>query len=188
MKKAFIACCLVAGLIVLTTPGNGRCENLVKNGGFEKIGTGNVPAGWKLLTDRGTKVEASFDNTEKHGGEYSYKVAIAPPGGRVDLYPKPKSLKDISAGKNYEVSFWIKVKDLDYNRFFVAPAARFNFKPKRIALAPTADLMNKMKGVSGWKNITIKATAPEGAKKIAFDFILTKGTVWIDDIEIREVP
>lgn len=188
MKKTFITCCLAACLIVFAAPGIGKCQNLIRNGGFEQMGTGNVPVGWNLLIDRNTKADAKFDTSEKHGGTYSYKIAIAPPGGRVSLYPKPKTLKGITAGKTYEVSFWIKVKNLDYNRFFLAPAARLNFKPKRLALPPTLDLMNNMKGVTGWKNLTLKATAPAGAKNLIFDFILTKGTVWIDDIEIRQVP
>jgi hypothetical protein len=30
-------------------------------------------------------------------------------------------------------------------------------------------------------------TAPAGAKVITLDFMITKGTVWIDDVEITEV-
>lgn len=187
MKKTFIACCLAAGLIVIAAPGIGRCANLITNGGFEQKGTGNAPAGWNILISRGTNADVAFDDTVKHNGVYSYRISIAPPGGRVALYPKPGSLKGITAGKTYEASFWIKVKGLDYNRFFLAPAARFNFKPNRLALAPTLDLMNDMKGVTGWKKLSIKATAPAGATNLIFDFILTKGTVWIDDIVIRQV-
>ncbi|NOY70333.1 MAG: hypothetical protein GXP53_12765 [Deltaproteobacteria bacterium] len=187
MKKNFIACCIAAGLIIVAAPGIGICANLVTNGGFEQKGTEKAPAGWKILISRGTKADITFDNTQKHEGTYSYRVSIAPPGGRVALYPKPGSLKNITAGKTYEASFWIKTKDLDYNRFFLAPAARFNFKPRRIGPGSTLDLMNKLKGVTGWKKLTIKATAPAGTKKMSFNFILTKGTVWIDDIVIKEV-
>jgi len=187
MKKSFIVWFLAAGLLVISAPARGAVKNFIKNGGFEQIGHNNIPAGWNLIADRGTKFDATFDTTEKHSGTYSYKIIIDPPGGRVTLYPKPKSLLPISPGKTYEMSFWIKVKNLDYNSFFLAPVARLNFKPQRFDVLPTIDLMEKLKGNSEWTNLTLRATAPKNAKHLVVDFILTKGTIWLDDIVIRKI-
>jgi len=43
-----------------------------------------------------------------------------------------------------------------------------------------------MKGEGDWKNLTLTTTAPPDVKEITIDFLLTKGTVWVDDLEITE--
>lgn len=187
MKKIIVAICLLTGFVIAVTPGIGFCYNIVYNGNFEKKGTDNLPEGWKVLVDRGTKATTGYDDTVKHGGNFSYKISIAPPGGRVVFYPDTKMLKPIKPGTKYQLSLWIKTARLDYNQFFVAPAARFNFLPARVSPAPTIDLMEAMKGVTGWKKLTVSATAPSGAKNITIDFIFTKGTVWLDDIDVEPV-
>ena len=187
MKKVMVAICLLAGFIIAVAPGIGFCTNIVYNGNFEKKGTDNLPEGWKVSMDRGTKVNMNYDDTEKHNGNYSYKISIPPPGGRIVFYPDASLLKPIQAGKKYQLSMWVKVSHLDYNQFFVAPAARFNFRPVRVSPVPTIDLMETMKGVTGWKKLTVSATAPPGSKDITLDFMFTKGTVWLDDIEVEPV-
>ena len=185
MKKIIVAICLLTGFVIAVAPGIGFCSNIVYNGDFEKKGVDNLPNGWKILVDRGTKVTTGYDDTEKHAGNFSYKISIAAPGGRVVFYPDPALLKPVTPGTTYQFSMWIKANNLDYNQFFVAPAARFNFLPVRVSPSPTIDLMESLKGVKGWKKLTVSATAPSGAKNITLDFIFTKGTVWLDDITVE---
>lgn len=183
-----IAACIIflAGFLIAVSPGVCATKNLVYNGGFELKKTDKIPAGWLVKTYRGTSAEATFDNIEKHSGDYSYKVKIKPPGGSVLVY-LDKIIENITPGKTYKLSIWLKSKNLGYSPNFIAPAVRFNFGPKRIHPFPTIDLMSEMKGKNGWVNLTMTNTAPPGAKKITLDFMITKGTVWIDDVEITEV-
>ena len=46
------------------------------------------------------------------------------------------------------------------------------------------DLIFLMKGESGWKNLTLTITAPPDASEMNLDFVLTRGTGWIDDLQI----
>jgi len=159
---------------------------LIYEEGFENKTSDNIPQGWLTKINRGTATDMSFDETEKHNGRYSYKVTIKPPGGSVMLY-KESNIKGIKSGKKYEVSVWVKAKDLGYSPNFIAPAFRYNYAPERISPVPTLDLMYLLKGENGWKNLTYSTTAPASAQEITLDFLFTKGAVWIDDVQIFEV-
>ena len=72
MKK--IAACVIflAGFLIAVSPGICATKDLVYNGGFELKKTDELPAGWMVKTYRGTSAEATFDNTEKRSGDYSF--------------------------------------------------------------------------------------------------------------------
>ena len=186
MKACIVAVLVVTGLMFVTVPGICFGEDLVVNGGFEQK-SDSAPLHWEYNRTRDTKADISLDDTTKHSGNYSYKIDIAPPGGRVTLYPEKDSMKKPATGRTYRVSLWIKARNLDYNQFFVAPAVRVNFRPTRIRPVPTIDLMAYMKGVKDWTELTMDVTVPGGAEGVHLDIILTKGTVWLDDISIAPV-
>lgn len=186
MKKIVAGVIFLVCFLIAVSPGFCQTKNLVTNGGFETKKDDNLPEGWKTKTYRGTSAVFAFNDTEKHGGEYSYMIQIDPPGGSVLLYPE-NNFTDLEPGKKYQFSAWIKAKGMGYSPNFIAPAIRINYKPKRLSPVPTIDLMLEMKGESDWKNLTLTTVAPPGAEEITVDFLLTKGTVWIDDIEITEV-
>ena len=177
---------LIICLIFPASAAISKTDNLVINGGFEKKKTDNIPEGWDIKQYRGTVAEYGFDGAEKHSGDYAFKISLKPPGGSFLLYPEV-NIKNIKPGKTYKLSAWIKAKNLGYSPNFIAPAVRFNFRPERISPVPIIDLMYVMKGETGWKNLTLTATAPPNADEITLDFLLTNGTIWIDDVEITEV-
>ena len=165
----------------------GFCEtNIVHNGGFEIKKTDTLPDGWTTKTYRGTSAEFSFNDTEKHGGAHSYMIKLTPPGGSVLFYPE-KKLTTITPGKKYQLSVWLKAKGMGYSPNFIAPAIRLNYKPTRLSPVPTIDLMLEMKGQDGWKNLKLTTVAPSDAQEITLDFLMTNGSVWIDDVEITEI-
>jgi len=186
MKKIVAGIIFLAGFLIAVSPGLCQSKNIVTNGGFEEKKTDTQPEGWLTKVYRGTSAEFAFNDAEKHSGSYSYMIQVNPPGGSILLYPE-KDITNIKPGKEYRFSVWIKAKGLGYSPNFIAPAIRINYKPKRLSPAPTIDLMLEMKGVTGWKNLTLTTVAPPDAKEITLDLMLTKGTVWIDDVEITEV-
>ena len=186
MKKIVTGIIFLAGFLIAVSPALCKTKNIVPNGSFEIKTTDNLPEGWLTKTYRGTSAEFAFNDAEKHSDSYSYMVKINPPGGSVLFYLEKKITK-IKPGKKYQLSVWVKAKGLGYSPNFIAPAIRVNYKPKRLSPVPTIDLMLEMKGENNWKNLTLTTVAPPAAKQITLDFLLTKGTVWIDDVEITEV-
>jgi hypothetical protein len=185
MKKVIAGAAFLA--VFLMAVSCGFCEtNIVPNGGFEKKKTDTLPEEWITKVYRGTSAAFAFNDTEKHGGAYSYMVTVNPPGGSLLLFPE-SPMTAIAPGKKYQVSVWIKAKGMGYSPNFIAPAIRLNYKPTRLSPVPTIDLMLEMKGQDGWKNLKLTTVAPADAKEITLDLLLTNGTVWIDDVEITEV-
>jgi hypothetical protein len=186
MKRIVAGIIFLVSFLIAASPALCKTNDIVPNGGFETKTTDNLPEGWITKTYRGTSAEFAFDDAEKHSGSYSYRIQVNPPGGSVLFYPE-NQLSNIKPGKQYQFSVWVKAKGLGYSPNFIAPAIRVNYKPKRLSPVPTIDLMLEMKGENNWKNLTLTTIAPADAKEITIDFLLTKGTVWIDDLEITEV-
>jgi hypothetical protein len=186
MKKIVTGIIFLVGFLVAVSPALCTTKNIVLNGSFEIKTTDNLPDGWGTKIYRGTSADFAFNDAEKHSDSYSYMIKVNAPGGSVLFFPK-KKLTKIKPGKTYQFSVWIKGKNLGYSPNFIAPAIRINYKPKRLTPQPTIDLMLKMKGESDWKKLTLTTIAPPDAKEITLGFLLTKGTVWIDDVEITEV-
>jgi len=186
MKKIVTGIIFLVGFLMTVSPALCKTKNIVPNGSFETKTTENLPEGWLTKTHRGTSAEFSFNDAEKHSDSYSYLIKINPPGGSVLFYPEKKMTK-IKPGKKYQFSVWVRAKGLGYSPNFIAPAIRINYKPKRLSPVPTIDLMLEMKGENEWKNLILTTIAPPTAKQITVDFLLTKGSVWIDDVEITEV-
>ncbi len=184
-KKILMALAVYICTICYVSPANSK--NLVSNGGFEEIAGPTEPKGWSVVVTSGTKADLSFDATEKHNGRYSYRISVSPPGGRVILSLKKEAKGRVIPGKTYEISAWIKQKGLDYNQFFVAPAIQFNFKPKRLTPAPIMDLKAMIKDTKDWVKVSELATAPAQSDTFLLNIIITKGTVWIDDVSVKPV-
>ncbi len=187
MKKTVLTALILTGLFLASSPGIVFCSNLAGNGGFEIKAEDNLPEGWQVDIARQTKAEITLDENEKHSGNYSLKISVAPPGGRVFISLKEDAAGYITPDNTYKASFWIKSKDLDYNRFSQAPAFRLNFRPQRSRPGSVADLIAEIKGNTDWTKVTLNSPpAPQNSNRIHVDMIITKGTVWIDDIRIRE--
>ncbi len=188
MKQSLVTAIVLTGLFAVFLSGSCWGGNLVVNGGFETIGTDpKQPAGWQVNTARETNAEIALDNTMAHSGTYSFKIDIAQPGGRVMIFPDAGTIKKALPGKSYNLSLWMKAKNLDYNQFFVTPAVRLNFQPTRVRPVPTIDLMAYMKGANDWRQLNLIVTAPDDVESINLDIMMTKGTVWIDDISLTAV-
>lgn len=185
MKKQLTTALAWMVIVLISSAGGAAGANMLYNGGFEGPVENGQPKGWKTTVNRNTTAEISLDSLEKHSGQQSLKVAITPPGGRVIVSLDDTGAAPVTQGQSYEASCWIKTRNLDYNRFHEAPAYRLNFRPQRIRPGKMVDLINKLQGSSGWVQISQKATAPANSSRIHLDFVLTSGTVWIDDVSVQ---
>ncbi|MBS3757140.1 MAG: carbohydrate binding domain-containing protein [Desulfobacterales bacterium] len=186
MKKSITL--LFAVIFVLSFQSGVFCqpEDLVPNGGFEKKGADTIAEGWKTKVYRGTEVEFALDEQVSHSGNFSFRASFNEKGGSALLYPA-NDIGNVAPGQTYEISLWIKAQNLGYSPNFIAPAVRFNFQPTRVHPHPAIDLMSEMRGIKEWKRLTTTATAPPDAETSRVQVMLTKGTIWIDDISITPV-
>jgi len=187
MKKS-ITLLLFALSFILCASTNAFCqaENIVPNPGFEQKGDDTLAAGWQTKAYRGTEVEFTLDEKVHHSGNLAFKARFAEKGGSAMLFPKDK-IDQVTPGQTYKISLWIKAQDLGYSPNFIAPALRFNFRPTRITPMPTIDLMSEMKGILEWKELSLVSKAPADAEEVSLQIMLTKGTIWIDDVTITPV-
>jgi hypothetical protein len=187
MKKSIILLLFALSFILCATT-NALCQsqNLVPNPGFEQKGDDTLAAGWQTKAYRGTEVEFTLDEKVHHSGDLALKARFAEKGGSAMLFPKEK-IDQVTPGQTYNISLWIKAQNLGYSPNFIAPAVRFNFRPTRIKPVPTIDLMAEMKGVLEWKELSLTSKAPADAEEIILQIMLTKGTIWIDDVTITPI-
>lgn len=188
MKKTIRGILILAAIIITALPCAAYSQNLVGNGGFEQVGTNNLPEGWKVNIARDTEAEVTLDENEKHSGSRSLKIYVAPPGGRVVVYIDESISGSVIPGTTYESTAWVKTENIDFNRFTQAPAIRINYRPQGVRPGGVIDLIAKTKGVSDW--VELKTDVPPAlvrSRRIHIDIIMTQGTLWVDDIEVRPV-
>ncbi|MFW6271796.1 MAG: hypothetical protein ACOC1Q_01995 [Desulfosalsimonas sp.] len=188
MKKSIRNVLIFTGFILMALPVTAFCQNLVENGGFEQKSTNNLPAGWKVNISRGAEAEVVLDENEKRSGNKALKISVAPPGGSVIVYMDEDISGAVTPGIGHEVTVWVKTENIDYNRFSQAPAIRINYRPQRVRPGGVIDLIAKTKGVSEWMELkTDVPPALVNSRQIHIDIIMTHGTLWVDDIEVRPI-
>ena len=186
MKRPLIILVLT-GVLIAAIQSIAFGINLVENGSFEEIRADNSPAGWTWVLARNTQAEFSFDEAERIQGSHSLKITVKDNTGQVNLMPEATAMATPQPGATYELSLWIKTRDLNYNRFMVTPAVRFNFRPSRVRPTPLFNLMDDVGSTSDWNKLTMQITAPDDAREFILDMIITKGTVWIDDVSLTRI-
>ncbi len=186
MKKHLIAIALI-GFFIATAQGVCLGANLLQNGDFESINPDMTPAGWVLSPARNTEVNVTFDAGDKMAGSRSLKINVQNPPGRINLLPEKGAIGAPEPGKTYELALWIKAENLEGSALMVVPSIRLNFRPTRVQPMPMVDLLRDFKTNAGWQEISMKATAPDGAREFLLDIMLTQGTVWLDDITLKKI-
>jgi hypothetical protein len=186
MKNTLIIMILIGGFIA-AAQGVSHGANLIKNGDFEEIGKNMAPSGWVISPGRNTQSVFSLDKADKKTGSHSLKITVQNPPGQVTLLPAKGSVGPPVPRKTYELSMWIKTENLVMNQQQVTPAARMNFRPTQARPYPMIDLRIDVSENSGWQHLSMQMQAPSDAREFIIDFLLTPGTVWLDDITLREV-
>lgn len=161
--------------------------NLVQNGDFKKIGQDGRPSGWNLNLARDTLADFSYDETRKTSDGQAFKMTLRDAGGQVTLMPEQNTIRSPIPGKTYELVLQVMAENLDYNRFMGGSAIRMDFRPTRVRPTPIINLMDEFENNTGWKELRMAVVAPEDAERFVLDIILTKGTLWIDSVTLRQI-
>lgn len=164
------------------------------NAGFANCDFEQGVAGWGVWYSDDpravmTRYPYSADPTIAHGGKQSLKIVAPDENGCAFVTRSSKAMKP---GTRYEVGYWFrKTDELDERAFQV----RFNFRPadksraawkmKTVEVRPT-----QRRGEGEWQYragyVRTPADAGESAS-IGLYLKEARGTIWIDDVRIREV-
>jgi hypothetical protein len=135
-----------------------------------------------------TRYPYSADSTVAHGGRQSLKIVAPDENGCAFVSRNSTAMK---SGARYEVGYWFrKSAELDERAFHV----RFNFRPadkkadwkmKSVELLPTR---RKTEGEWQYRGGYVRVPKDAGSPaSIGLYLREARGTIWIDDVQIREV-
>ena len=180
MKKTLIFICAI--LSVSTVFG----ANLIKNGDFAEVNADGTPANWTVWPKKlanGVKVE--IDKNTGHNDDQS--VAITNPEKkyytRIDQLKTKYILRAYVKGMNLEHS-----KKCGGARIFVGAKGDVNAPVTLMGPGPSR---TKMKAVDPWSFDWTKFETTFNSKNntelgLTIYLHFTKGTIWIDDVELIE--
>ena len=151
---------------------------------FEYAKNDSMPTRWMLGNSSTTGYHISLDKQIKQHGTTSIRIQWEQPtrynslGGFRHIFPKT-----LVAGKELEVSGWIKTRDIEQDGF----AGFHLFEKNRDGkFREHLDTIQAVRKTSDWTHISTKTKIGNDAEYIALSGILKgKGTVWFDNIELR---
>lgn len=151
---------------------------------FEYTKNDSIPTRWMLGNSSTTGYHISLDKQIKQHGTTSIRIQWEQPtrynslGGFRHIFPKT-----LAAGKELEVSGWIKTRDIEQDGF----AGFHLFEKNRDGkFREHLDTIQVVRKTSDWTHISTKTKIGNDAEYIALSGILKgKGTAWFDNIELR---
>ncbi len=151
---------------------------------FEYAKNDSIPTRWMLGNSSTTGYHISLDKQIKQHGTTSIRIQWEQPsqynslGGFRHIFPKT-----LAAGKELEVSGWIKTHDIKQDGF----AGFHLFEKNRDGkFREHLDTIQVVRKTSDWTHISTKTKIGNDAEYIALSGILKgKGTAWFDNIELR---
>ncbi|WP_302258237.1 erythromycin esterase family protein [uncultured Alistipes sp.] len=151
---------------------------------FEYAKNDSEPTQWMLGNSSTTGYHISLDKQIKHHETTSIRIQWEQPtqynslGGFRHIFPKT-----LAAGKELEVSGWIKTRDIEQDGF----AGFHLFEKNRDGkFREHLDTIQAVRKTSDWTHISTKTKIGNDAEYIALSGILKgKGTAWFDNIELR---
>lgn len=186
MKK-FLILMALTGMITVSAQNTCYGESLLRNGDFGAFNQDGMPQGWHFTIARNTNIDFSPDTSEKITGRQSFRIVLLDSGGQATLSPEPGAVRAPIPGKTYELRLWIMAENLDFNRFRITPIVRLNFHPSRARPHPMINLLDELGNASPWQELRLLAKAPDDAEQFLLDIVLTNGTVWIDNVSLRQI-
>jgi len=157
-------------------------DKIGENGSFEHFNSG-IPINYLVYTNQ-TVEQGNFhikpDTIDPKDGKQSLLfdvISCSDNGGRYS----PGIAKEIDAipNSNYKLSFWIKNNQTE----FIVKAG--GVSPKT---GDMETLINTNKDINQWKKLEFEINVKNN-DKLRFELnILSKGKLWIDDLNIIELP
>ena len=184
MNKSYLKISFVAVLLFCAGCTRPPIYSTEYNLDFEYAKNDSMPTRWMLGNSSTTGYHISLDKQIKQHGTTSIRIQWEQPtrynslGGFRHIFPKT-----LVAGKELEVSGWIKTRDIEQDGF----AGFHLFEKNRDGkFREHLDTIQAVRKTSDWTHISTKTKIGNDAEYIALSGILKgKGTVWFDNIELR---
>ncbi len=165
-----------------------REPNLLANPGFEKSGSGGMPADWEKVVIGATPAY-SIDQGDRHGGRQSMRITASEiTRAYVESAPIP-----VAPGEKIRASAYVKVQDIPQKVGAVILIGHFmrhdggndQVEKFQVAKIPTAT-----QPIRGWQRIegTIKVPDDVDQMRVRAGLSYTKGTCWWDDLSVTAQP
>ncbi|MCX2575400.1 S41 family peptidase [Pedobacter sandarakinus] len=158
----------------------------IQNSSFEFKGQTGLPTDWGTKLIEGYNV--NIDDSVAHSGKTSIKIAatdLVKPNTFQSVYQiialQPSGIRKVTVSGYAkieavagDVAYWCQIWDKDN---------------KIIGFQNTQSQHGKIQGTADWKKYSLELTLPRETRKLLFGFYLMgKGTVWLDDFDIVELP
>jgi len=158
--------------------------NMIKNWSFEETSAG-MPADWEL-SDKINRLQCELDTSTGHSGSSSIRLSCP-----TTTYWQEGMVQNLSLqpGKSYLVNFWYKGENVVATEG-VTCVVSFEY------LMPDgkykAQYIEPRQIINQWKTAAKKITVPSGAQagkgRIMLRLYRGSGTLWYDDVVVKEVP
>jgi hypothetical protein len=180
--------CLMLFFIFLAGKESLAAENLAPNPGFE---AGMQQQNWTLwpASEGPGKTKTTFviDSEVFKEGAASGRLAAVDPADAGSLY----CYVSMKGGKNYRISFWYRLKDLQISsKGSFQVALSFNKERGGNGSAGSKNIeIPESKSSGDWIKFESEITAPPETAMCQFAIVFSgvTGTVWFDDVVIEEI-
>lgn len=184
-NRLLAAWCLADGQIPHLIPSKSVVPGpLLENAGFEK-GNARIPDGWHHVggfQDRKYLGDASRDSVERHDGNVSLRLSNTKADDIAQVAQNLFVCQSFAAGKTYQLSAWLKTKDVGQAGAIALGALAQPLKHLgswQIPMPPPS---------AGWTQCRVRFTLPAGTEFLRIMLNLNgKGVAWIDSIRLDEL-
>jgi len=182
---------LLVAVLIASAPAAGAVEN----SGFENCDFEQGIEGWGVWysdnpNEAMTRYPYSADTAVAHGGKQSLKIVAPDENGRAFVN---RSSGAIKPGARYAISYWFrKTPELDDKKFRVRLNCRSATPPTGPSRLKSLDpLITSRKTEGPWHYRAGYLRIPKDVRpfgQLGLYLREARGTIWIDDIQIREIP
>ena len=153
---------------------------------FEYVKNDSVPTQWITVNPSGSGYVSALDKQVKQHGATSIRMqwqksmGIHSWGGVINFLPK-----ELVAGKELEISGWVKTKD---SMNVCAGYSIFSYNPDKYDpdFLRQVDTIGSICGTSDWTRYTARKKIDNDVSHVIIaGFVTGKGTAWFDNIELR---
>ena len=153
-----------------------------------------APAGWQntIVTKFKDYFEFVWDDETAYKGEMSISIKISKdhPEDTIVCYSWYTDARNLEAGKEYEISCWVKGLDLKESAAVYAHCWDESMS-KMISFA-TTQKEHTIKGTFDWQKVVTVLSVPERTRRIIVGASIAApgnngGQVWFDELHIKEV-
>lgn len=152
------------------------------NGSFEEV-TDFIPVNWQIYTQETAQngtFKVMLDTTQSADGANSLKFDVQS-CSEVGGWQSPGIAKEIEGKplKNYLISFYVKNQ-----------ASKFKVKIGGVTATEAVyqTIIETNETFEDWKKIEFQFAMPENMHRLRFELnVLSKGTLWVDQIKMEEI-